>query len=662
MHTELNVQIDRRRAPRRADRCSVDKLAGSSTLDDLWSRLSNRLFAVVTAPLSATDYERLCPGDMRRILAAADEALARRVDLLGSGPCTLATPIDWHTDFKAGVSWPLRFMRDIACTDLMSPSDVKVPWELSRLQWLIPAGQAFQLTGDERYAAAVRDVIDEWIDANPYAHGANWACTMEVAMRILTWAWFFHVFCRSAAWSDERFRNRFLRTLYLHGEFTERYLEQSDVNGNHFTADAVALVVAGLFFGAGDDPKRWAAVGWQLLSDDLPRQVTPDGVDFEGSTAYHRLVLELAFLAARQREAVGLTVDTAFRERLIAMARFTLAYSRARGGSPHLGDADDARALPFGGQPLDDHRYLVGLIGAHWSVPDLIRGFSGSRAEIVWALGRSAGASLPDTLESQQTASTSFGDAGYFVMRNAEDHIFIDCAGVGQNGRGGHGHNDCLSFEAVLAGTLLVADCGSYVYTADAHERNRFRSTAYHNTPQIDSQELNRFYRWDQLWTLRNDASPVVHAWEPGRQLDRFVGSHTGYQRLSRAIVPVRTIELDHEQHTLRIADEIEGDGSHEVTVPLHLAAGVIVRSVDDGVVVLTVGDAEFVLTWSSAQTWQLDIDAARLSPRYGVVEPCARLAWSYSGPLPAALEMTLAPAAAHRSRPAARSAAMVNA
>ena len=117
-----------------------------------------------------------------RFRAAAEAALARRVDVLGTGPVELGSPIDWHTDFKTATTWPLRFMRDIDYTNLGCPSDVKVPWEISRLQWLIPAGQAYVLTRDERYAAACRDVIDEWIDANPYAYGVNWTCTMEAAM------------------------------------------------------------------------------------------------------------------------------------------------------------------------------------------------------------------------------------------------------------------------------------------------------------------------------------------------------------------------------------------------------------------------------------------------------------------------------------------------
>jgi hypothetical protein len=643
--TELCAQADRFRAPRRARGFGNDALLASTDaadLEQLWRRLSDRLYAVPVQDISELEYERACPGDGARIISAAANALAHRVDLLGSGPVDLGARVDWHTDFKTGESWPPAFMRDINYANLGHPSDVKIPWELSRLQWLMPAGQAYLLTGDERYALAVRAVIEDWMASNPYAHSVNWTCTMEVAMRILSWTWFFHVFCRSRAWSDATFQSQFLRTLYLHGEFTERYLERSDINGNHFTADASALVFVGLFFGQGSAPCRWSASGWRHLCEELPRQVFSDGVDFEVSLAYHRLVLELFFLAALYREACGLTVPDAYRGRVIAMARFIQAYSRLDGSSPYVGDADDARSLPFGGQPIEDHRYLAGLVGAHWNVPELTRAFSGPREEIFWTLGPRAAASLvEDDGGPSPIASTGFPEGGFYVMRNARDHVFIDCGPVGQAGRGGHGHNDCLSFEVVLDGAHLVSDCGAYVYTASAQERNSFRSTAYHNTPQADDEEMNRFVRWDHLWTLHNDAHPRVTCWEAGAGRD--------VEDL-RPVSPVRTLVLDHERHSLTIADHVEGAGVHIVTIPLHLAPGVQARSEATGELVLTADGREFRLLWSSSKEWELTVGQGRVSPSYGVVVAVVRLLWRRAASLPATLNVSLSPREIQRS------------
>ena len=80
------------------------------------------------------------------------------------------------------------------------------------------------------------------------------------------------------------------------------------MNGNHCTADGAGLAFAGLFFGQGRDPRRWQARAWSILCDEVPRQVYPDGVDFEASIPYHRLVAELFLLPALYREALGLDV------------------------------------------------------------------------------------------------------------------------------------------------------------------------------------------------------------------------------------------------------------------------------------------------------------------------------------------------------------------
>src|SRR5205814_357056 len=132
------------------------------------------------------------------------------------------------------------------------------------------------------------------------------------------------------------------------------------------------------------------------------------------SVPYHRLVMELFFLAARYREAVGFEVPDEYRDRVIAMARFTQTYTRPDGTSPLVGDGDDARVLPFGGQAIGDHRYLAGLAGAHWCVPDLMQRFSGPREEVLWALGRRAAMSLPERTSGGRRGSAAFPHGGFY--------------------------------------------------------------------------------------------------------------------------------------------------------------------------------------------------------------------------------------------------------
>jgi hypothetical protein len=594
---EAAIELERFRAPRRAaafDLAALLSATGARSLDELWTRITSRAPFAYGAPAGLPDDER------RRVLGAADAAVERRVELLGSGQLELGRPIDWLTDPKTRETWPRGYAPRLEYANLDRPSDVKLPWEISRVQWLLPVGQAYLLTGEERYATTARDVLDEWMAANPYADTVNWSVTMEAALRILSWSWLLGALGGSEAWRAEGFRGRFLKTLWLHGDYTARHLERSDVNGNHLTADAAGLVFAGLLF----EQSAWADDGWHLLVEELPRQVHDDGVDFEASAAYHRLVCELFLLPALYREQLGLEVSAPYRARLEAMGRLTASIVHPDGLAPLWGDADDARALPLGHQEVNDHRYLPALLG-----------LGGPNSEARWL--------LPDApeLPAQAPRSASFPQGGVYVLARGADHVFIDCGPVGLAGRGGHGHNDCLSFEATLDGTRLVTDSGSYVYTASPAKRNRFRGTAAHNTPLVDGTEQNRIP--ESLWLLENDALPEPLLVEEFR----FRGAHTGYLRLPDPVRPVRTIALDPELHALVVHDVFEAAGAHTVEIPFHLAPGLDVGVPAGGAVAL----GEFVLRWSGP--WECAVEEAWVSPSYGVKVATRKVIFRRSGP-----------------------------
>jgi uncharacterized heparinase superfamily protein len=630
---ELTAQAERMLAPRRARRTQaahLAKTAGHGSVGSWWDSLFGRP-GPAPGVIDREALDRRFPGERERILALAERAMAHRVDLLGSGETALGPRIDWHRDFKSGERWAPAFCKSIAYNNLDRPSDVKVPWELSRMQWLIPLGQAYALTKDERYAVKLRELIDDWITENPHAWSVNWACTMDVALRAICWIWFFQTVGCSKAWSDDGFRSRFLKHLFLHGDFVSRHLEKGDVNGNHYTADAAGLAMIGQFMADLPRGRSWRDKGWQILLREIETQVFPDGVDFEASVPYHRLVQELLLWPALYRRREGLPVPVPYRDRLAAMARFTEAYSRPDGSAPLWGDADDARVLPFGGQDINDHRYLVGLAGVALDDADLVARSGGPSAEAAWALGLEAASSLVVSGDVVPR-SVAFRDGGFFILRDARNHVFIDCGPLGLAGRGGHGHNDLLAFEAAIDGTTLISDCGAYLYTADFHERNAFRSTRYHNTPQVDGEEIYRFVAERDLWSLRNDADARVEAFDAGETCSRFSGTHDGYARLADPVIVHRSFSLFHGEARLLIEHRFECALSHHVSVPFHFAIGVRATLADTGRVTLEADGRTFTLQWEG-ESWRADIEPARVSPRYGVVIPTQRLVLTTSQP-----------------------------
>ncbi len=640
------MEADRIAAPLAEKRINAKwlvKKAKLNSINELWDSLLARPFPFIARESDMSQFSLNFPEATAKILDAAARAVKREVDLLGTGSVQLGTPINWLADIRTHDRWEPAFCRSIDYVNRGRPSDVKIPWELSRLQWLMPAAQAYRLTGDEEYAAAVRDVIDEWITHNPYAWTVNWSCTMEPALRILTWTWFFHQLGHSRSWQNVEFRGRFLSAIYLHGRFVDRHIERSHTNGNHLTADAAGLVFAGLFFGNLGDASSWANAGWNELEEEIEKQVHPDGVDFEASVPYHRLVTELFLLPARYRQTQNLSVSSKYAERLKAMVRFVAAYSRPDGTSPSWGDADDGRAIPLGTTSLSDHRYLIALVGLAFNEKSLTAIASGPRDEVFWHFGEAA---IKDHAENctLPMSTTAFPAAGVYILSDTNNHVFIDCGPVGLAGLGGHGHNDALSFEAWLNSELVITDPGAYCYTASFDDRNAFRSTSSHNTVQVDGQEANRFYSPDHLWNLHDDARCECLKFEASNDVDTFIGRHHGYQRLTDPVSIKRSLRLDHATSTLTIQDNIEGGDFHELRLPLHLAVGATVSAIERNHAIIHTRTKNFIVYWDGDNQWSWNVAPARISPSYGISLPSQQLVWTRKGKLPSALTITVAP------------------
>ena len=563
--------------------------------------------------------------------------MAYTIDVLGSGRVRLEAPLDWTGDFKNDVTWPMSFFRDIQVQDAGRRSDIKVPWELSRLQWLAPVAQAYLIDGDEKYAEFARDVLESWMASNPYARGPNWAVTMEPAMRIFTWTWLFHVFHATAAWSDRIFRTRFLACLYEHSVFCSRYLEDFGINGNHLTADAGALVFSAEFFPQSVETQKWGDTGWRILVSEIFKQVLDDGVDFEGSVSYHRMVAELFLWPARYRKVKEKGVPELYCERLRKMASFSAAYSGSDGVAPLWGDADDGRPFILGAQEPFQHGYLPALI--YLALDEAVQACPPANAvgEIIWSLGTAAWEKAT-AARVREPRSVQFPIAGHYIMAGGDAQVFIDCGPVGYGGRGGHGHNDCLSFDARLAGVSVVSDSGTYAYTEDFTARNLFRSTASHNTPQVDGEEINRFLGPDELFTLMADAVPEVLAWRPSEVGDIFIGSHSGYERLSPGVRPVRTLILDKTISALVTQDAFEREGEkaegHAVSIPYHLAPGTIIETRGTGIWRLIIENETFLMFADLQNAWDAEIVPGWISEAYGRRVERPVFCFKRSGPL----------------------------
>ncbi len=185
-----------------------------------------------------------------------------------------------------------------------------------------------------------------------------------------------------------------------------------------------------------------------------------------------------------------------------------------------------------------------------------------------------------------------------------------------------------------MNGVDLITDSGSFVYSESREWRNLFRSTVSHSTPMIDGAEQNRFVSDDELFALHDDATPEVRQWRTGADVDVFIGLHTGYQRLSKPVTPVRTIALDKLTHGLLIADRFEGEGSHDAFIPYHFAPGFAVSPDKDQQWRVASSEAAFIVYVLEAGDWTAEVGEGWVSPSYGLKEARQKLMFDRQGEL----------------------------
>jgi hypothetical protein len=318
------------------------------------------------------------------------------------------------------------------------------------------------------------------------------------------------------------------------------------------------------------------------------------------------------------------------------MCEFVGAYTKPDGRVPLVGDADDGRVQMLGTQPIGDHRYLLSTAAVTFARPDFKALASRFWEESFWTLGP-AGLEAFDRLPVIKipAVSQAFPHGGFFVLRSDTAHVIVDCAEVGMRGRGGHGHNDILSFELFLNGFNLVSDCGAYLYTASREWRNRFRSTAFHNTVQVDDEEVNRFVGPDALWTLHYDAVPANVSFSAGSRVDRFVGAHRGYERLPDPVTVSREVLLDRQQPVVVVRDSLTGRGVHNLVWRFHLDPDVSAR-LEGCDVRLTSGQREvWLLPNRTAAAFSASLEEGWVSPRYGVKRPTTVVVWRVKTAMP---------------------------
>ena len=217
-----------------------------SLRDSFFASGHSTFFPVFEDQRRSTDRFRREFGDERvsAIVASADSLTEGRIDLLGLRGLFVSKEIDWHFEPVASKHSPLKHWKQFDELDPFETGNKKIIWELNRHQHFFTLGAAYWLTGDERYAKTFAAHLRSWIDTNPPGMGINWASSLEVAFRAMSWIWAFHFFQNSTHLLPALFKKA-IKVLYLHGRHIEKYLSTYYSPNTHLTGEALGLYYLG---------------------------------------------------------------------------------------------------------------------------------------------------------------------------------------------------------------------------------------------------------------------------------------------------------------------------------------------------------------------------------------------------------------------------------
>ncbi len=541
---------------------------------------------------------------------------------LGYAFSDIGFPPPWDMDFVSGKRWPSAPGAELVIA-MQDGSDVKIPWELSRLQFLPVLGKAWKSTKYDRYANAARTLLADWIDKNPVGIGVNWAVAMEAALRGISICLASELFW--PLWkNDGEWLQKITRSLWEHVLFIEAHNEFSHFcRSNHYLSNIIGLFCLSSYLtGPGMQPRVERYRG--MIEAEILHQVYADGGDYEASIGYHVLVAQMFCTALLLMRSQRLQTSPEFESRLKRMFCLLAALADSRGRVPQIGDCDDGRVellhddleqllLPSEQRCSLTIKDLLGIgekvFGEHYAGRD--------RAAAWYSPTQSEAAPVPQKFNS--AGADYFPNAGVAVCRIQDAEVIFAALPNAIGGKGSHTHNDKLSVVLRLGGTELLSDSGTAYYTRDPECRNYFRSTKAHNTVQVDGEEQNRFSQARQdLFRMHNDASVVMG--EPAGEPVVLTGAHTGYCRIG--VRHKRTVLL--EAQYLSIEDKLEGEGEHSFEAFFHLSCDWQTASLTESgeeVWCDIRGPRKVKMYWWASVPLCLRSFPAQISRAYGVVQ-----------------------------------------
>ena len=428
--------------------------------------------------------------------------------------------------------------------------DTEFLWQLNRHRFFVCMGQAYLLTGDEKYARAFVELAVDWLDnisLCPETQYGPWR-SLEAGLRGEYWCKAIHCFRESALLTDA-FMDKLHRSMKQHARYLMDCHSPYRLISNWGIMENHGLFYIAMCLPQDEETAQYARFALDNLTTAVRMQIFPDGVHWEQSPMYHNEVLQCltdVLILGRQNNAA---IPAELSQGIYKMLRADLAWLKPDGHQFMTGDSDS-----------NDIRDIIGAGALIFDDPELR--FAGADVlayDYIWGIG-AAGACKYKCMHGKAPGFTSveLADSGHTYLRSGwgEDAslLHLTCGTMGA----GHGHSDKLHIDLVLGGEDILMDGGRFTYVY-GDDRREFKDPTGHNTITVDNK---LFTVTSQTWEYSKMCQPVRQRACFRSSCEFAQAGHLGYIDLPDGVFVNRKV-IYIKPDIYIIADQLYTGGSH---------------------------------------------------------------------------------------------------
>lgn len=209
-----------------------------------------------------------------QIMRIADEAV--RLEFIFDLPWDMERTYEKET-FTYPINWTY-----------MPTDDPEFIYQMNRHRYFICLGQAYAMTGEEKYAKAFVDMITDWITGVPLTEESKKVTWREIEAGIRGENWTKSIlYFENSPLIDDAFMEMFTKSLEEHGEYLLHARRGFQISSNWGVIENHGL----LFIGLALNQEEYVETALKRLEQEGQIQVFSDGVHWEQSCMYHNEVL-----------------------------------------------------------------------------------------------------------------------------------------------------------------------------------------------------------------------------------------------------------------------------------------------------------------------------------------------------------------------------------